>query len=297
MKLTKALVNLTALLSFSPAFAQAQPKAGQEPLLVQQLRAVALEVYQTTEARQGAAAIRHHIYAIDNRTIAKYAKADGELVNRWKGSLEGSIRHLNSCFAEEVKLYCANSNFPELPMASSIEVFSTDPLLHTHSLSLGIMDEGSLTWFDRLGNGWLAGFAHYDGQGGTSFKDHRFATIYRYDQRWRRLGGWMIPDSVTRQMQPYAASGGALGADGLLYLSGHDKPEVYVLAAPRMGPKLIHVATISLDIEGQAITWANSAERVLIGISRSSREIRTFQIPSVPLPDGLLRLTEVNFAL
>ena len=107
----------------------------------------------------------------------------------------------------------------------------------------------------------------------------------------------MIPDSVTRQMQPYAASGGALGADGLLYLSGHDKPEVYVLAAPRMGPKLIHVATISLDIEGQAITWANSAERVLIGISRSSREIRTFQIPSVPLPDGLLRLTEVNFAL
>ena len=74
----------------------------------------------------------------------------------------------------------------------------------------------------------------------------------------------MIPDSITRQMQPYAASGGALGADGLLYLSGHDKPEVYVLAAPRMGPKLIHVATISVDIEGQAIVWDDSAERVLM---------------------------------
>ena len=107
----------------------------------------------------------------------------------------------------------------------------------------------------------------------------------------------MIPDSIARQMQPYAASGGALGADGLLYLSGHDKPEVYVLAAPRMGPKLIHVATISVDTEGQAIVWDDSAERVLIGISRSSREIRAFQIPPVLVPAGFSRLTEVNFML
>ena len=117
-------------------------------------------------------------------------------------------------------------------MASSVEVFASDSLQHTRSLSLGIMDEGSLTWFDRLGDGWSAGFAHYDGQGGTGFKDHRFSEIYRFDQRWRKQGGWMIADSVTRQIQLYAASGGALGSDGLLYLSGHDKPEVYVLAAP-----------------------------------------------------------------
>ena len=38
-------------------------------------------------------------------------------------------------------------------MASSVEVFATDSLQHIHSLSLGIMDEGSLTWFDRLGEG------------------------------------------------------------------------------------------------------------------------------------------------
>lgn len=85
-------------------------------------------------------------------------------------------------------------------MASSVEVFATDSLQHTHSLSLGIMDEGSLACFDRLGEGWLAGFAHYDGRGRTEFKDHRFATIYRYDRSWRRLGGWMIPNSVTRQI-------------------------------------------------------------------------------------------------
>ena len=94
------------------------------------------------------------------------------------------------------------------------------------------MDKGPLTWFNRLGDGWLADFAHYDGQGGTDFKDHRFATINRYDQRWRRLGGWIIPDSITRQMQPYSASGGASGAYGLLYLNGHEKREIYVQAAP-----------------------------------------------------------------
>ena len=53
-----------------------------------------------------------------------------------------------------------------------------------------------------------------------------------------------------------------------------------------MGPKLIHVATISVDIEGQAIVWDDSAERVLISFSRSSREIIAFQIPPVPVHAG-----------
>ena len=65
----------------------------------------------------------------------------------------GEIGHLNSCFAEKAQLYWASSNFPELSMASSVEVFASDSLQHTRSLSLGIVDEGSLTWFDRLGDG------------------------------------------------------------------------------------------------------------------------------------------------
>jgi len=40
-----------------------------------------------------------------------------------------------------------------------------------------------------------------------------------------------------------------------------------------------------------AVPW------VLIGITRSYRDIRTFQIPAVVLPAGLFRLTEVNFTL
>ena len=104
-------------------------------------------------------------------------------------------------------------------MASSVEFSASDSLQQTRSLSLAIMDEGSLTWCERLHDGWLAGFARYDGQGVTDFKDHRFATINRYDQRRRRLGGWMVPDSITRQMQPHATLSGALGADGCCILA------------------------------------------------------------------------------
>ncbi|HBJ88930.1 MAG TPA: hypothetical protein DDZ21_03080 [Gammaproteobacteria bacterium] len=297
IKATRLFLAIYASLLLVPAWAQQLDIEDYQPLSIQQLKAIEVGRYPAQEARQGAAADADHIYAIVNFIIGKYDKTSGELIQRWQGARGGPIRHLNSCFAENGKLYCANSNFPEVPMASSIEVFDTETLKHSQSLSLGVLDEGSLTWFDRLDDGWLAGFAHYDADGGLSYKDHRFATINRYDNAWRRLGGWMIPESVIARMQPYAASGGAIGPDGLLYLTGHDRPEMYVLAAPAMGPKLVHIATIAIDAEGQAFAWDKSEERVVVGISRPNSEVRAFTVPEVQLPEGLKRLTEVNFSL
>ena len=297
MKVTPYLLAIHVCLLLRAAEAQQLEIEDFQAIPIQQLEAKEVGRYPALEARQGAAADADHIYAIVNFIIGKYDKTSGELVQRWQGTRGGPIRHLNSCFAENEKLYCANSNFPEVPMASSIEVFDSATLSHRQSLSLGVLDEGSLTWFDHLGDGWLAGFAHYDEDGGLSYKDHRFATIDRYDNAWRRLGGWMIPESVIARMQPYAASGGAIGPDGLLYLTGHDRPEMYVLAAPAMGPKLVHIATISIDVEGQAFAWDKSEERVVVGISRPNSEVRAFTVPEVQLPEGLKRLTELNFSL
>lgn len=296
-KTIRDFVAIVAGLLVIPAWAQQLDIKDFQPLSIQQLEAIEVARYPAREARQGAAADADYIYAIVNFIIGKYDKSGGELVQRWQGTRGGPIRHLNSCFAENEKLYCANSNFPEIPMASSIEVFDSATLDHSQSLSLGVLDEGSLTWFDHLGDGWLAGFAHYDADGGLSYKDHHFATINRYDSKWRRLGGWMIPESVIARMQPHAASGGAIGPDGLLYLTGHDRPEMYVLAAPDMGPKLVHIATIVIDVEGQAFAWDKSEERVVVGISRPNSEVRAFRVPQVQLPAGLKRLTEVNFSL
>lgn len=296
--LRKLFLVASLVTAHSLATAQSLQLPEFSPTPVQKLKASAIGAYSAIEAGQGAAADKEHFYAVVNSAIGKYDKATGELVGRWMGSREGAIRHLNSCYAETDKLYCSNSNFPEIPMASSIEVFNTDSMAPLFTLSLGILEEGSLTWFDHLGEGWIAGFAQYDGRGGLAYKDHSFASIVHYDSNWRRTGGWMIPESVIERMKPHAASGGAVGPDGLLYLTGHDRPEMYVMAAPKLGPKLIHIATIEIDLEGQAFAFDKSSDQSIVyGISRPNREVRSFSLPEIALPDGVVPINAVQFEM
>lgn len=295
MARAKQIVTAVLAILSSSVFGQGLELPTLQQTPIQYLQAEEIARYSAAEAGQGAAADSEHFYAIVNTAIGKYRKADGEFVSRWASARNGPIRHLNSCYAEDDLLYCSNSNFPEVPMASSIEIFDVDSMTHLRSYSLGILEEGSLTWFERLGDGWIAGFAHYDESGGLDYKDHSFASIVRFDNQWRRLGGWMIPESAIARMQPYAASGGAIGADGLLYLTGHDRPEMYVLGAPTMGPKLQHIATITIDVEGQAFAWDKSdSSRVVYGISRPNREVRAFRLPALVVPAGVAALTEIS---
>lgn len=298
--MARHLLGLFALsiLSSMPAGAQSLELPAFEPLPIQQLQASEIARYPAAEAGQGAAADAEFVYAIVNTAIGQYRKRDGAFVKRWASPRQGLVRHINSCYAEDGRLYCANSNFPEIPMASSIEVFDTSTLKHVGSFSLGVLEEGSLTWFERIPGGWMAGFAHYDEDGGLAYKNHSYASIVRYDEDWRRVGGWMIPDTAISRMQPHAASGGGLGPDGLLYLTGHDRPEMYVMALPAMGPKLAHIATIAIDVEGQAFAWDKSdAERIVYGISRPNRELRGFVLPEINLPSNVKRFTELGQAL
>ncbi|MEM9751291.1 MAG: hypothetical protein AAF869_10110 [Pseudomonadota bacterium] len=254
---------------------------------IQQLQAKELAHFEALEAGQGAALDAKHFYAVVNFAIGKYERAGGALIGRWAGTLGGPIAHLNSCYAAGGELLCANSNFPETPMASSVEIFRTRDMTHVKSHSLGVMEEGSLTWFDKRGDGWVAGFAHYDAKGGLPYKDHSYASVVSFDEEWRRTGGWLMPESVTERMAPHAASGGALGGDGRLYLMGHDRPEMYVLEFPEMGPALRHVATIAIDAEGQAFAFDRSrssragAPQTIAAISRKARQVRLFELPAV----------------
>jgi hypothetical protein len=178
-------------------------------------------------------------------------------------------------------LWCANSNYALTPMGSSIEVFDASRMTHADSHSLGLRDEGSLTFVDRYRDGWLAGFAHYDGTGGVPFKNHTFSSVVTFDAAWRRTGGWLFPQSVIDRMAPYAASGGAIGPDGWLYLLGHDRLEMYVVARPSMGPTMIHLATIELEAEGQAFCWAQNPSRRILTIDRRKKLVRTIELPAV----------------
>jgi hypothetical protein len=260
------------------------------PPQVPSLTARTLRVYDAPEASQGVAADRSHFYAVDNSRLAKYEIASGNAVTKWAAPY-GLISHLNSCLADGGRLWCANSNFPETPMGSSVEIFDAATLNHAASVSLGMLDEGSLTWVDRYRGGWIAGFAHYDGRGGLAFKDHTYSSVVAFDAEWRRTGGWLLPEGVLERMAPYAASGGAVGPDGWLYLLGHDRPEMYVVARPPMGPTLIHLATIALEAEGQAFSWAQDGSRTVFTIDRRKRLVRCIEIPGIVPPEPGSALT------
>jgi hypothetical protein len=248
---------------------------------VKRLTARTLRVYEAPDADQGVAVDTKYFYPVDNSVIAKYEIASGKQIDRWDGAPSGLIRHLNSCIADGARLLCANSNYPQVPMGSSIEIFDSATLDHVSSHSLGLLDEGSITWFDNFRGGFITGFAHYDGANGAGFKDHRYSSVVTFDAEWRRTGGWLFPASVVARLAPDAASGGAIGPDGWLYLLGHDRPEMYVVGRPSMGPALIHIATIDLEAEGQAFSFAPDGSRTIFTIDRRKGLVRSIALPDV----------------
>jgi hypothetical protein len=231
------------------------------------------------EANQGVAVDAAYVYAIGNSEIGKYDRRTGQRVALWTGD-PATFPHLNSCVVIGAELVCASSNYPATPMASTVEVFDPEQMAHLRSVPLG-RQPGSLTWVDRKDGAWWACFANYDGRGGEPGRDHRFTTLLRFDDRWRVTGAWTFPKPVLARFKPSSASGGAWGADGRLYVTGHDRPEVYVLEVPRTGNELRYVATIEVAVEGQAVAFDRSRPGVLYGISRSKREVVEMQLPSV----------------
>lgn len=253
------------------------------------LAGTTLEVHDAPDADQGVAVDSAYFFAVDNYVIAKYARETGELVGRWDGGAEGPIRHLNSCIRIGRLLECANSNYPVTPMASSVEVFDAETLQHVDSHSLGLTDEGSLTWTDVLDGGRIAGFAHYGKKGGEPHKNNAYGAVVSYDERWRRTGGWAFPPALAERMAPYAASGGAIGPDGLLYVMGHDRPEMYVLGKPARGPYLVHIATITLEAEGQAFSFEPGGRPIVWVVDRRAGKVRRIVLPETEAPASARR--------
>lgn len=231
------------------------------------------------EANQGVAVDARHIYAVDNSIIAKYDRKTGQRVAVWNGDA-AKFPHLNSCLLQGRELICAASNYPKTPMVSSVEVFDPVRMRHLRTIPLG-PQPGSLTWVEMHGGAWWAGFANYDGRGGEAGRDHTFTTVVKFDRAWRPLQSWRFPDTVLQRFKPRSASGGTFGEEGLLYVTGHDLPEAYVMRAPSGGGVLEHIATIPIAAEGQAIAFDRSSRRVLFGISRAKKEVVAMRLPKV----------------
>lgn len=226
------------------------------------------------EARQGVAADREYVYAIANYSIGKYNKRSGERVAAWQCPEGKPLTHLNAGVIWQERLYCAHSNYPGVPMLSSVEVWDTKDLSHVASHSFGRAD-GSLTWIDRREGRWIACFVHYGKKGGEPGKGPEWTRLVEYDDSWIELRGWAFPSDLIAHIggRGYSVSGGAFGPDGNLYVTGHDNTELYVLRFPDAGPTLIWEATVTVVAQGQAFGWDPQEEGVIHMLARGSREI------------------------
>ncbi len=239
--------------------------------------------WHVLEARQAAMADAGHFYGIGNHVLVKHRKDSGERVAEWTGPVGGPIIHFNAGYVDGNELVLAHSNFPHLPMASSVEIHDATTLQPLRSHSLGIRN-GSLTWAVRRSGRWWACFANYNARGGTPGFDQRWTFLGEFDDQWRMLRSWQFPPQVIATWGSTSSSGGDWGDDGLLYITGHDAPELYVLRLPKQGTVLEYVTTIDVPFEGQGWAWDRSADggRVIYGIIRARQEIVAARIPAIP---------------
>lgn len=231
-----------------------------------------IKTFPAADAHQAVAVDEDHFYAIASRAIGKYDKESGELVQRWAAPEESGILHLDSGVIIGEKLYAAHSNYPGIPMSSSIEIWDTRTMRHTETHSFGNR-WGSLTWIDRHDGYWWGVFAHYEEFQEQTGKDNRWTLLVKFNDRWQRLESWTFPEKVLDRFGTKSNSGGSWGPDGKLYVSGHDLAELYVLKLPEAGSTLRWVETLPIENEGQGIAWDRSRENMLYSIKRSTREV------------------------
>jgi len=236
--------------------------------------------FDAAHANQGVAVDEAHVYAVDSAAIGKYDKRTGQLVGSWHSSDAKPLRHLNSGAVLDGKLYCAHSNYPTLPMRSTVEIWDAGTLAHLESLDLATSD-GSCTWVDRHDGSWWVCFAHYNGRGGYPDKDNSWTRLCRYDDEWNPVGTWRFPPEVVARFGRHSCSGGAWGPDGRLYCTGHDRAELYALEVPAEGGVLKLLDVVPFDIRGQGIAFDRSRPGVLYGIKRNTKQVVALPAPAM----------------
>lgn len=228
--------------------------------------------YAAAEARQAVAVDATHFYAIDNRRIGKYDKQSGAKVAEWRDVDGGPFIHLNSGVVIDGRLYCAHSNYPGVPMVSSIEVWDTATLRHVRTIPVGT-GRGSATWIDRRDDAWWVMYAHYPPPNGEPGKGPAYSVLVRYDDAWRETGAWSFPATVVARWDGMSSSGGVWTADGRLITAGHHAPELHILRLPQAGATLALDAIVPVESQGQGIALDPADDELLWSIQRKTAEV------------------------
>ena len=253
---------------------------------VPEFQAEIIKEFEVANARQGIAVDGDFFYAVTNYAISKHDKVSGKLVAFWEGTEEGDpLVHMDSLMELDGQLFASHSNYPFGPMTSSVEIWNADDMTHVDTHSFGIY-LGSMTWLDRHDGQWWGAFANYDkvqnGQTEPYGKTDR-TQVVRFDENFTVSESWTLPREILDRMRPMSNSGGSWGADGYLYLTGHDHGELYVMELPKAGSELHWAATVKVPVmEGQGIAWDRSVdERVLWAIYKKDRKVLKVSVPEI----------------
>jgi len=230
-----------------------------------------IKIFQTKEAHQGIAVDKDFFYTINTKSIGKYDKQSGSYISEWKDD-SNQIIHLDGGVIVGEKLYCAHSNYPGIPMTSSIEIFNKNTLKHIESHSFGIK-YGSCTWADYYNEFWWVCFSHYDKFEKELHTENRWTVLVKFDKNWNEQESWVFPENVLSELKPMSCSGGSWGPDGNLYVTGHDSTKVYVLQLPEIGSELSYVKTMHVEINGQGIAWDRFDKNSFYGIIRKKNTV------------------------
>ena len=273
----------TARIAANQAWYKSLAQAPAPSLASHGLAAIELARWPVRGANQGVAVDAEYFYGIGNHVLVKHRKSDGTRVDEWISPRGGPMVHFNGGHVADGRLVLAHSNFPQLPMASSLELHDTTTLtpVGTHSFGIRL---GSLTWAERHDGYWWACFANYNDSGTTPGFDNRWTYLGKFDDHWQMLESWLFPPQIVAAWGKSSSSGGSWGSDGLLYITGHDELELYVLRLPKSGVTLDYLTAVKVPFEGQSWAWDRTAkaERIIYGISRARHEVIVARIPEIP---------------
>ncbi|MGD1891589.1 MAG: hypothetical protein ACFB15_13470 [Cyclobacteriaceae bacterium] len=237
-----------------------------------------VRVYNVERTQQAVAVDNQHFYVINNHSITKHDKEDGQLIKEWHDQ-DSILVHLNSGIILDGQLYSCHSNYPEAPMASSIEIFDPQTLTHTGSHSLGIQ-YGSATWLDRYQDHWYVAFAHYTGRGSEPGKDNRWTQLVKFTDDWQAVAAWVFPKKLIERFATRSNSGGVILEDGKLLITGHDEAEAHVMEFPKKGYTLRWIDTLPVGSFGQGIDYENKDGKIHVyGIIRDKNQVVVTELP------------------
>jgi hypothetical protein len=212
-----------------------------------------------SEATQAAAADERFFYAVSSAVVGKYDR----LTFRRVAESSPRVHHLNSAYFHAGRLYCAHSNYPEMPERS--ELMSVDVATMQLSVARDFGNYGgSLTWAVRHDGHWWLNFARYEQNVGETF-------LAEFDDQWKELRRFTYPPALLSRLGgKYSLSGGLFRGDDLL-VSGHDDPIVYRLRLPKSGTVLELIDAQEVPFRGQGFA-VDPVTGGLIGVVR--RELR-----------------------